>query len=133
MWAGAYQKRARLGRRVFSRPWIRAGVEPNWSGRKFPGKSVARRRTNFFWYPFCRINAAFHLAGTPHLCGSEELCRAPSFAKPVVAGTDFACFSIRFVAVRRLDVILQATFVFRNNRVAPAWDAILHDLNLNRQ
>jgi hypothetical protein len=27
---------------------------------------------------FCRINAAFRPAlGTPHLCGSEEFCRAP--------------------------------------------------------
>src|SRR5439155_23463637 len=37
------------------------------------------RRTNFFWHPVlphkCGVPPDY---GTPHLCGSEEFCRAPT-------------------------------------------------------
>ena len=36
------------------------------------------RRTNFFWHPVLPHKCGVPLGyGTPHLCGSEEFCRAP--------------------------------------------------------
>ena len=35
---------------------------------------VYGRRTNFFWYPFCRINAAFHLATERRIYAAAKNC-----------------------------------------------------------
>src|SRR2546428_4226120 len=32
------------------------------------------RRTNFFWHPFCRINAAFHLATERRIYAAAKNC-----------------------------------------------------------
>src|SRR6266536_5524752 len=41
-------------------------------------KTSKGRRTNFFWHPVLPHKCGVPLGyGTPHLCGSEEFCRAP--------------------------------------------------------
>jgi hypothetical protein len=47
---------------------------------------------------FCRINAAFRPAlGTPHLCGSEEFCRAPMSDSATDWRLAFGAISIIFL------------------------------------